>query len=164
MNGVLANGEGEFPDQLVKNHHDTRFIAAANTVGRGATAQYVGRNPLDGATIDRFAFLPWNVDWGLTEALMSGRESSTTTPARIMQDERDRITPSDWLLKVRAYSEASQRLGIKHLVTPRAALLGRKLIEAGMGEYWSTEMLLHKGLNDDNRRKLARAVSGSGAV
>jgi MoxR-like ATPase len=38
----------------VQQHADFVLIAAANTFGTGAGAQYVGRNQLDAATLDRF--------------------------------------------------------------------------------------------------------------
>lgn len=38
----------------VKLHPDFRIIAAANTFGKGADRQYVGRNQLDEASLDRF--------------------------------------------------------------------------------------------------------------
>ncbi len=37
-------------------HPDAGVIAAANTFGRGANRAYVGREPLDGSTLDRFLF------------------------------------------------------------------------------------------------------------
>ena len=55
-NAALANGMLKNPisDTTHERHEDTVLICAANTFGRGASAQYVGRNPLDAATLDRF--------------------------------------------------------------------------------------------------------------
>jgi cobaltochelatase CobS len=39
---------------VAKKHPDFICIAAANTYGRGADRQYVGRNELDESTLDRF--------------------------------------------------------------------------------------------------------------
>ena len=44
-------------------HPETILIAAANTIGRGADAQYVGRNQLDAATLDRFILAMIRVDY-----------------------------------------------------------------------------------------------------
>ena len=38
------------------------FIAAGNTTGAGADMKFVGRNQLDGATLDRFVFVFWEYD------------------------------------------------------------------------------------------------------
>ncbi len=63
LNLALANGYFTFPGVgRVEAHKDFRVIAAGNTIGRGATMEYEGRNCLDGATLDRFAVLPVGYD------------------------------------------------------------------------------------------------------
>jgi len=58
INSALSNGGMFVPQRLgkpfVKRHKDFVCIAAANTFGNGADMVYVGRNQLDGATLDRF--------------------------------------------------------------------------------------------------------------
>ena len=55
INAALANGVLVTPDGAVHNRHaDCLIIAAANTWGRGGDLMYVGRNPLDASTLDRF--------------------------------------------------------------------------------------------------------------
>lgn len=58
INSALANGHLSVPSRhdkpVAKRHADFVCIAAANTWGRGADRQYVGRNELDESTIDRF--------------------------------------------------------------------------------------------------------------
>ena len=49
-NGVLANPNG----RIHQRHEKCYILAAANTWGRGGDHQYVGRNQLDAATLDRF--------------------------------------------------------------------------------------------------------------
>jgi len=55
VNRALANGHLATPKGRVARHPDTVIIATANTYGTGANRQYVGRNQLDAATLDRFA-------------------------------------------------------------------------------------------------------------
>jgi len=68
LSAALANGRWEIPlrgedaEPLVK-HPDFICIAAANTQLHGADRVYVGRNQLDGATIDRFAMGRVTVDY-----------------------------------------------------------------------------------------------------
>lgn len=57
INSALSNGFASFPDKQVERHDDFRFIATANTFGKGANTKYVGRNQLDAALLDRFAVL-----------------------------------------------------------------------------------------------------------
>lgn len=58
VNAALANGKMAVPNRpeqpYAKRHPDFVCIAAANTWGSGADRQYVGRNQLDNATLDRF--------------------------------------------------------------------------------------------------------------
>lgn len=79
LNAAIANGHGEFPDGRVARHETTRFIAAANTIGKGATAEYVGRAPIDAATIDRFAFVQMDIDPELERALVLGHDGKQAT-------------------------------------------------------------------------------------
>jgi hypothetical protein len=156
MNGVLSNGRGEFPDALVKNHDQARFIAAANTIGHGATAQYVGRNKLDASTLDRFAFVPWNIDWRMTKALALKAPHLQSQPVDIA--EGNPVTPEVWFDDVQKLSEATQRAGIQRIVSPRAVEYGIRLIEVGVGVKWLREMLIFKGMSEAERTKLTSAV------
>jgi MoxR-like ATPase len=58
INAALANGKVPVPNRpekpIAERHADFVCIAAANTWGTGANREYVGRNPLDEATLDRF--------------------------------------------------------------------------------------------------------------
>jgi cobaltochelatase CobS len=59
-NGVLAN---PISGTVHPRHKDTYIIAAANTWGRGADAQYAGRNALDASTLDRFVLSTLHVKY-----------------------------------------------------------------------------------------------------
>lgn len=61
INNALSQNFYLFPDKIVQKNEQFRLCASANTYGYGATRQYVGRNPLDAATLDRFAMT--NVDY-----------------------------------------------------------------------------------------------------
>lgn len=58
VNTALANGYCNVPNRRKKpradRHEDFVCVGTANTVGRGATRMYQGRNQLDEATLDRF--------------------------------------------------------------------------------------------------------------
>ena len=53
MNQAMANSCYSFPHGVFKKHKDFRCIATANTYGDGASMEYVGRNQLDAATLNR---------------------------------------------------------------------------------------------------------------
>ena len=59
LNAAIANKYYDFPAPIgyVEAHPNFRIIAAGNTSGSGADFQYVGRNQLDGSSIDRFKYV-----------------------------------------------------------------------------------------------------------
>ena len=65
LNAAIANRYFDFPVGYREAHPDFRVIAAGNTVGQGASYEYVGRNQLDAASLDRFAI----VKVGYSEAI-----------------------------------------------------------------------------------------------
>ncbi len=75
FNAALANGFLPVPDRtekpVAKRHPDFVFVACANTWGRGADRRYVGRNPLDEATLDRFRIgtVPLNYSQAIERAM-----------------------------------------------------------------------------------------------
>ena len=58
LNAAIANRYFDFPAPIgyVEAHPDFRVIAAGNTFGTGASYEYVGRNQLDAASLNRFAY------------------------------------------------------------------------------------------------------------
>jgi hypothetical protein len=113
LNAALANGAISLPSgDLVKRHADFVCIAAANTWGAGATADYIGRAKLDAAFLDRFgARLSWDYDAKL-ERNMCGNE--------------------DWAREVQEARAAARKLGLKVVITPRASMSGSALLASGM--------------------------------
>ena len=69
INSALANGYMAFPHETIFSHPNFRMVAAANTWGKGSDLQYVGRNALDGATLDRFDNIYFDYDRRLEETL-----------------------------------------------------------------------------------------------
>lgn len=58
LNDALANGEFSFPNgEHVKKAETFYCLATGNTLGTGSDMVYTGRCQLDGATLDRFAFV-----------------------------------------------------------------------------------------------------------
>jgi hypothetical protein len=74
INSALANGYMAFPHETIDRHPDFHIIAAANTWGKGADLQYVGRNALDAATLDRFDNIFFDYDRKLEECLYPSEE------------------------------------------------------------------------------------------
>lgn len=72
LNGMLGNGMialERTKNPVAKKHDKFYCIAAANTWGTGADRQYVGRNQLDAAFLERFVALPMGYDKELEQHL-----------------------------------------------------------------------------------------------
>lgn len=113
VNAALSNGLCAFPDKMVERHPDFVFIASANTFGNGANRQYVGRNQLDAATLDRFAVIEWFIDDELESHLTTG------------------INGKAWYMAVRAARDYVAEKNIRALVSPRATQKGSQLLDIG---------------------------------
>lgn len=127
LNSALANGACEFPDARVKRHENFRCVAACNTYGTGRTSEYVGRNPIDAATLDRFVV----IEWGYDETI-----------------ERERCADAlAWAAFVQAFRAAVNERGIKHIVSPRASIHGAAMLKAGESIDNVIESVLVKGMD-----------------
>lgn len=133
FNAIAANDLAAFPCGTVKRHPDFVIIAAANTFGNGADAQYVGRAQLDAATLDRFAFVPMDYDEKLELAIASNDE---------------------WTRHVQAFRKAVRELGLRHVVSPRASVKGGKLLSAGLSWDDVEAMVLTRGLSALDAEKI----------
>lgn len=116
LNSALSNNVCAFPDEMVKRHEDFKFIATANTYGQGASREYVGRNQLDAATLDRFVVVNWGIDHEL---------------------ERQMVAPylygEIWLEFVRATRTWVYAEDIKAIISPRITLQGAIMLEPDNG-------------------------------
>jgi MoxR-like ATPase len=82
INAAIDNGTAAFPDGMIEKHADFILIAAGNTWGMGADRQYVGRNQLDAATLNRFIAIAWDYDEVL-EMELSGNKAFAAYVQRI---------------------------------------------------------------------------------
>ena len=60
LNTAIANKKIAFACGTFIAHENFKVVMGANTFGFGATSQYIGRNALDGATLDRFIKIDFN--------------------------------------------------------------------------------------------------------
>jgi hypothetical protein len=133
FNAALANDYMDFPDKRVKRHENFYCIAAANTYGQGADRQYVGRNQLDAASLDRFVFLDWKYDENLERELAGNQDWS------------------EYVQKVRRFIDVMK---IRHIVSPRASIYGAKLLSNGVSREVVEQTVLWKGLDNTSKNKV----------
>lgn len=142
-NMLLANEEFGTAEGMKVKHKDFCLIAGLNTYGMGANRVYVGRNQLDGATLDRFVVIDWDYDEGLEAAIIGCARKSPK-----LDMAAGGIPSADtWLQTVHATRKACEKLAIRHVVSPRAAIHGAKLLLAGVGVTHVEHMVLFKGLD-----------------
>jgi cobaltochelatase CobS len=150
LNAALSGDVMPTPAGMVKRSARFICVAGANTYGQGASRQYVGRNQLDAATLDRFAVLDWPVDEGL-EAVMVGLPA----PASGLDVGRGGLLDAaGWLARVRSVRASVEREQIRAVVSPRATLAGVALLAAGVGRFWVEEMVLWRGMPADARQRV----------
>lgn len=137
LNSAIENGSCTFPDKIIPRHKDFICIATGNTVGTGATREFAGRNPLDSATLSRFARVFIGID-KTVERLMAG----------------DCI---NWYQTVVDFRSRIEELKIRHVVTPRATRDGAKMIEAGLGFDFAVSTLLLAGLSESDMERVGNS-------
>jgi MoxR-like ATPase len=138
MNDALANGECAFPDGLVKMSPNFYAMFGTNTDGRGATGLYNGRNAIDGATRDRFAFIPWDYAPGLETQL-------------------GQLNPQ-WTKYVQAVRAEMINQSMDETPSPRATMKGAVAINDGDTWEEAAESYIWKGISSDIQSRIDRAV------
>lgn len=135
-NAALANGYSNFPDRQepVYRNVNFRMVATANTFGNGADRVYVGRNELDAASLDRFAFVTVDYDLNLERVFANGN--------------------TKWLEHVWSIRKKVTEKKIRHVVSSRAIAMGSAAL--AIGDEWSEveESYLFKGMNKTDRDKV----------
>ena len=137
LNSLLANEICSFPDKTVEKHKDFICIVACNTYGKGGSIDYIGRNRLDGATLDRFITILVDYDTNLESQLVKN-----PTWLKVINKMRDNIVKN----------------GLKMIVSPRASMQGADLLDAGFKVEEVLEMVIYKGISNDVKTKLIQGI------
>lgn len=155
LNAALANGHTSLPTGMTPRHKNWVAIIAMNTYGTGASRQYVGRNQMDAATLNRLAFITWDYDEAL-EADIIGCKAAGLGPVKL--DEGGVPTLDKWLKRVHAVRRAVEALKVRHIVSPRATMGGAALFAVGVGQKHAEDMLIWQGMDAEQRARIENAV------
>jgi hypothetical protein len=149
INGATANGSYTFPDQTkpVKKHVDFHCIVAANTIGLGATRQYSGREPLDGATLDRFIQREIGYD---AQIEMTQAEAEYAKHGGAISDG----VAAAWVGEVQTARVKAAKLGLTVIISPRQSMQGAALLALGDTIDEVRESTLYKHLSADQRAQM----------
>lgn len=135
LNSAISNGYVAFPHEKVERHPDFRCIAAANTWGNGRDFQYVGRNALDAASLDRFVSFRFDYDKSLEKALY----------------------PNGQILEfVWAARETAFKNQIRHIFSTRTIKYAYEMEEAGFDLETIIRSVVIKGMNADDINTVIR--------
>lgn len=137
LNSLLANDVCSFPDKIIHKNEKFVCIVACNTYGRGGSIDYIGRNKLDSATLDRFVVV--NVDYDdRLEGLLTRNET--------------------WVNIIRKMRDNAKKFGLKVIISPRASMQGADLLDAGFHFSDVLNMVVYKGLSDEIKTQLIKDI------
>lgn len=140
LNAAIANRYFDFPAPIgyVEAHPDFRVVAAGNTFGLGANYEYVGRNQLDMASLDRFAVVKVSYDRNIE--------------LNVAQGNVELVDFADDLRK------AAEKAGIRFIISYRA--IGRiAKLEGLLGLNEALKTCLIKSLEKDDISALLSNVT-----
>lgn len=140
INAALDNGICDFPCGMVEKHKDFHFIGAANTFGKGATMEYIGRNAQDEAGRSRWYYVTIDYDENMEEAI-----ASNLAPVEVY---------APWCRYIRLVRAAVLDLGERHVVSPRSTIKGIKALAAGISRDRVENAVLWHGMEDDRRKRI----------
>lgn len=134
FNTAIANRYCDFPVSGVPVRASDDFVclAAANTFGRGANHDYVGRNQLDAATLDRFIVIEIDYDENM---------------------ERLAATDTEWVEKVQKWRQRARALNVRHVISMRASIAGSHLLKS-FSEQEVEDMVVWRGLDRNTVAKI----------
>jgi cobaltochelatase CobS len=161
FNSALANDFYDFPDCNVARHPDFRPVAGVNTFGTGADRQYVGRNQLDAASLDRWATLVWDYDEALEASFVGAPVPPSAPRPRDVEplcEAEAQSTAQRFFARVQKVRKAVTDLKIRHVVSPRATINGSKLLAAGWTWKEVEDAVVWKGLDAATVSKVEAAL------
>jgi hypothetical protein len=141
LNAAIANRYFDFPAPIGyrEAHPNFRVIAAGNTTGHGADYEYVGRNQLDAASLDRFAVV--QIDYS----------------AQIENGMAGDIELADFC---REFRRAANKVGVQIIVSYRAISRLAKMVQL-LDLTEALKTCLVKGLEKDDLNIICNELQDS---
>ena len=140
LNSAIANKYFDFPTGRVKAHENFRVVCAGNTYGTGADMVYVGRNVLDGATLDRFVVVPFDYDENVEKQLAYDMELY------------------NFIYNLR---KAVNECNLRYIVSMRALINASKMLELGLGKQEILKTAIIKNMQIDDLNTIYNKLPSS---
>ena len=141
LNSAIANGYFDFPTGRKQVHKDFRVVAAANTYGTGADMVYVGRNVLDGATLDRFIVLNFDYDENVEKSLSCDDELYNF---------------------IVALRETINKCSLRYIVSMRATINASKMLEMDIDKQTILKNVIIKNMSKDDINTIIKKLKYTG--
>lgn len=153
LNAAVANRKCTFANaETIAAHKDFVFVAAMNTFGTGANMQYVGRNRLDAATLDRFAFIEIGYDKRIERTACGLNDDNAPTPFNL--ESGGKVSAEYWYNLVKQTRDKAEANKVNVIISPRASINGTKLAQMGVGETHLKDLFLKRGLSHADQQKI----------
>lgn len=143
LNQALANGEAAFANGNADKHPHARVLATANTYGKGGDRQYVSRQQLDAASLDRFTTIDVEYDEVLETAL-----------AHAAGEGAPKADVDDLLSRVRYARQRAADKKLPLVFGPRSSIDGARLLAAGVPLETVLDIRVFAGVSSDVRAGL----------
>ena len=138
LNGAIANGYFDFPIGRIECNEKFRVVCAGNTYGTGADMVYVGRNVLDGATLDRFVVLQFDYDDEVEKQLAYDNDLY-----EFIKDLRNAVNES----------------GLRYIISMRALINSTKMLEIGIDKESILKTTIIKNMQRDDLNTILNRLS-----
>lgn len=140
LNAAIANGYFDFPIGKVEVNENFRIVCAGNTYGTGADMVYVGRNVLDGATLDRFATIDFDYD----------------------EDVEKQLAYDDDLFNfIIDLRKAIKDANLRYIVSMRATINATKLLEIDMPKKDILKSVILKNMQIDDLNMIINKIKNT---
>lgn len=140
LNAAIANKYFDFPVGRITAHKDFRVVAAANTFGTGSDIVYVGRNVLDGATLDRFAVVRFDYDPKVEMSLCPNKDLY------------------DFIKSIRDAVEAKQ---LRYVISVRAMINAYKMLQSGFSKEYIIKTAIMKSMSIDDVKSIYYSIKSN---
>lgn len=141
LNSAIANGYFDFPCGKVQCNENFRIVCAGNTFGTGADMVYVGRNALDGATLDRFVTIQFDYD---------------------EEVEKQLAYDNDLYTFIKELRNAIKEASLRYIVSMRATINASKMLEIGIDINEILKTTIVKNMSRDDLNVIVKKIKGSG--
>lgn len=173
---IGINEAGEQEGGLIAAHPDFRMVLTANTWGRGADSDFVGRNPADASVMARYDRLAWDYDDGLAGMLEDTRKGliedilaqaykeptwNAGLEFKLAINKFSSDDTAKWVGLVQRMRLANREAGIQGFISsPSHSMRGANNLAHGIDLLDVADVSLFAGLDESSLSRLGEFLNG----